>query len=285
LRDQTVLCFLGHHKCASTWVSDVVRDLAAAVGLACGVVHDASIGAAELAALVDRHRLAVRGWTNARSDGLAALRPYRGFHVVRDPRDVCVSAYYSHLASHPLTPDWPELARIRELLSGLDKDEGLLFEIGYLNGVFQAMASFSPCDPDVLEVKMEDLVDDPGAGFVEICRFLGLCGPKASVAGPVARLVRTLEGRARRALGLRRATGRLAPEEVRRIVRRHGFAEKTRGRPRGVEDLQSHYRSGVAGDWQRHFGPRHREEFERRYGELLVRLGYLAPDGERVTGA
>ena len=52
------------------------------------------------------------------------------------------------------------------------------------------------------------------------------------------------------------------------------FAAKTHGRAAGVEDITSHYRKGLPGDWVNHFTRSHAEAFDERFGDLLVRLGY-----------
>jgi restriction endonuclease Mrr len=52
------------------------------------------------------------------------------------------------------------------------------------------------------------------------------------------------------------------------------FETITKGRARGVENVMSHYRKGVAGDWINHFTRQHAEAFEASFGDLLTRLGY-----------
>ena len=58
------------------------------------------------------------------------------------------------------------------------------------------------------------------------------------------------------------------------MVHDNRFETKTAGRKEGEEDVTSHYRKGVAGDWRNHFTQAHVDEFKTRYGDLLVRLGY-----------
>ncbi|MEX1061039.1 MAG: hypothetical protein WED13_08455, partial [Methyloceanibacter sp.] len=57
--------------------------------------------------------------------------PFRAVHVIRDPRDVVVSAYFSHLHSHP-TSGWPELIDFRGKLTSLSTKEGLLAEFEFI---------------------------------------------------------------------------------------------------------------------------------------------------------
>jgi hypothetical protein len=51
------------------------------------------------------------------------------------------------------------------------------------------------------------------------------------------------------------------------------------GRAPGEEDVTSHYRKGVPGDWKLHFGPAHIDYFKQHYNDLLLKLGYeQSPD-------
>lgn len=59
------------------------------------------------------------------------LQNVKGFHVVRDHRDMVVSAYFSHRYSHSNNL-WSELVHYRGRLERLSKDDGLLFTMEYL---------------------------------------------------------------------------------------------------------------------------------------------------------
>jgi lipopolysaccharide transport system ATP-binding protein len=50
--------------------------------------------------------------------------------------------------------------------------------------------------------------------------------------------------------------------------------EARSGRRRGEEDVASHERKGVAGDWKNHFTDKVAKAFKDRFGELLVATGY-----------
>ena len=58
------------------------------------------------------------------------------------------------------------------------------------------------------------------------------------------------------------------------VVRANRFESWTGGRKRGQEDVKSHERKGIAGDWANHFSPRVAAAFRSRYGSLLVATGY-----------
>ena len=58
------------------------------------------------------------------------------------------------------------------------------------------------------------------------------------------------------------------------IIHRNRFESKAKGRKPGVENKNSHYRKGVAGDWRHHFNNEIKEKFKYLYGNLLIKLGY-----------
>ena len=63
-------------------------------------------------------------------------------------------------------------------------------------------------------------------------------------------------------------------ERFREVVRATRFERSTKGRRPGQEDIASHMRKGIAGDWRNHFTDRLKQAFKTRYGDLLVATGY-----------
>ncbi len=63
-------------------------------------------------------------------------------------------------------------------------------------------------------------------------------------------------------------------ERLREVVLANRFEALTLGRLPGQEDLNSHERKGVSGDWRNHFTPRVTEAFKDRYADLLIATGY-----------
>jgi hypothetical protein len=201
-----------------------------------------------------------------------ALGDFRGFHVIRDPRDIVVSSYFSHLHSHPTT-DWPELVEHRRRLQEVDKDKGMFVVIDFLEGVLDDIATWDYVDPRVLELKMEDVIRAPDEVLVQAFVFLGLVDEaRIGVNGGVAAALSSLKRWHSSAFPFR-----VLPLPVSVVVdtlKRNSFAAKANGRIAGKEDVSSHYRKGVPGDWVNHFGPDHKAYFKARYGDLLIRLGY-----------
>ena len=57
------------------------------------------------------------------------------------------------------------------------------------------------------------------------------------------------------------------------VIEQHSFATIA-GRQLGEENVQSHHRKGIAGDWRKHFSDRVKKEFKQRFGKILIKTGY-----------
>lgn len=211
---------------------------------------------------------------NATADVVDGLADVRGFHVIRDPRDLVVSAYYSHRNSHRVGPEWPELAAHRERLTRLGQADGLLAELDFSAPVLRDLASWPYGIDGICEVRMEDLFRSPEAELLRIAGHLGIVSDAQGrfvdrLAEPFARL---------RHSGLPiPGPRRIGAESVLAIAADLDFRKLTGRRP-GEADPAAHIRSGRAGEWQTHFDDRLRSEFGRRWGDLVRRLGYEDDD-------
>jgi hypothetical protein len=238
--------FFGHHKCASTWVHLMLQEVAAVLRRPYHLAHDvhglpgSTVASARRALGFD-----VLSYVNADWRRIGDI-DLRGVHLIRDPRDLVVSAYYSHLASHP-SGGWDELERIRALLRSTPLETGLLIEIEFLAEVMEELRSWPASVPKISTFRFEAVVAAPRRSFDEMLRHLGLRDD-------------------------------LPDQEFDRIVDQFAFESLTHGRQRGVEDRSHHYRRGVAGEWRRIFTPAVAWVFQRRHGDLLVQLGYEPDD-------
>jgi len=271
-RAAPLLAYFGHHKCASSWLTDITRDVAAAAGLRYAHFHNPRMFQGDLRTFVERNDVSFLAYVNANRTYLSALDGFRGFHVIRDPRDIVVSSYFSHLHSHPTT-DWPELVKHRRELQSIDKDHGLYVVIDFLSDVLADMSTWDYSDPRILELKMEDVVREPVKWLREALEFIGLVESRsAGIGGDLVSAVASLKRRRPWMVPFRIVP--LPASILEDSIRRNAYEVKANGRAQGVENVSSHYRKGVSGDWVNHLGPRHREYFKARHGELLVKLGY-----------
>jgi hypothetical protein len=279
-----------HHKTASTWGRILLNEVAAALGLSLRTFMSERHwdGYASAGDRVRAEGTQVIIVSDPRPELMATLPPVRGFHVIRDPRDILVSSYFSHRNSHPVSfagVEWPELVPHRERLLKLDEEEGILAELEFSGWMIDTMAAWDYDRPDMLEVRMEDLTADPVGIWAAVLRHLDLLAPPgAHQVAPMARVTWNLAVRRERpatvaALRRRLRLGRLP---LRRLpeaylpwaLDRFSFQRLAGGRQRGEEDQGSHYRRGVAGDWRNHLTPRHLAAFRERFGDLTQRLGY-----------
>ena len=278
--------FFGHHKCATGWTDTILMEICFHLGLTFEIAHRPvdwnSYGS--LAALVDTKDVDFIAYTNAKPEHIEKLPFAKAFHVVRDPRDVLVSAYFSHLHSHP-TENWPELTPHRNRLQSLSKEEGLFCEMDFSAEEFEDMYNWDYERDDVLELKMEELTADPPNQFLRIMDFLGMLDREHTRG--VGRAVKTATLNLNRLLykgrhvlptsqtALKLQTRHTIPEEkLVSIVQANSFSNLTGGREQGEENVKSHYRKGKPGDWKNHFTHEHRESFRERFGDVLIRLGY-----------
>lgn len=256
---QQVLVFCGHHKGGTVWASKIFASACRMLGLRGDYVASPKQFGFDLASHVQSNQLDFVCYANASPEYLRGLGSYRGFHIIRDPRDTVVSGYFSHRNSHP-TRNWPELVRHRERLQQVPLDEGLRLEIDFsaalpTDGVnlnpFQALSSWDYQDPHMLELRFEDVTANPRSHFRQVFRFLGLLAEDSEPGD-----------------------GRITVSQLDEIIEQNDFSRHAGGRQPGAEDANSHYRKGVAGDWKNYFDAETSEYFKQRYGELLVALNY-----------
>jgi hypothetical protein len=181
----------------------------------------------------------------------------RVIHIIRDGRDVAVSAMHHRWnqardvgGTVELSPD--ELARReayrRDPRALVEGEEGIFTE-GWLESRTarwaERIGSAAKDGPALLgsnyaEVRYEDLLVQPER---EMKRLFGHLG--ADTAEPV----------------------------VKRCVEAASFEKLSDGRERG-EEAASFFRKGIAGDWKNTFTRKDKEIFKAAAGDLLVQLGY-----------
>ncbi|WP_229071214.1 sulfotransferase domain-containing protein [Actinoplanes sp. DH11] len=185
-------------------------------------------------------------FSRKRFDDIPKPERYRAFFVMRDPRDMVVSSYFSTKDSHGPMGD---VLEVRKVLREKPKKEGLLFLIEDLakKGRFNALRSWvlAPEDEAVRLVRYEDLTGPDQ--LEEMDRLLRHCG--IAVPRP----------------------------ELETLLNRYSFSRMNDRKGAGTV---SHYRKGEAGDWRNHFDDDIQAAFDKAAGSKLVeRLGYPAYQG------
>ncbi|MCB0110356.1 MAG: sulfotransferase domain-containing protein [Caldilineaceae bacterium] len=231
----------------------------------------------DLQKFVAENKIDFLSYDNADYAYVSQLDHYQGFHVVRDPRDICVSAYFSHLHSHGTKRAY--WAEQRAALQSMSKTDGLLYEMKCRKQQFTEMYTWNYQQSNVLELRMEEVTQNPYKHLVQILSFLDLVDTSSSSVKKRFQYclysgLRRLEVRSNGYLALPAAPSRLPVERLLGIVWENDFAKKARKRNPGEENIRSHYRKGIAGDWKNHFEAVHLDYFHRHYSALLLKLAY-----------
>lgn len=285
------LVYFGHHKCASQYINGIFQAIGHLLGLPTyllGISHTLPLGyhtRPEVAVSIQQRRDAVLQaqhgvfcFGNADEEmrtRFAQQGEYRGFHVIRDPRDLLVSAYFSHLYSHPefpvVGPWYGEQRRRLQQTAGIEA--GLLCELEFCATYFDHLAQWNYHDPCVYETRYETLTTRPLTTFRQIFNFLGIPTPLIGIQEMSIYLASWSVRRA----GVQQQAyhyQRLPVALLWLVLYRRQFIKLAQGRVRGEENQQHHYRKGVIGDWRTYFTPRLVDLFKARYGTLLIQLGY-----------
>ena len=232
-RDTVPLILVGtHHKTGTAWMLQLFEGFCTALG-------ERLHGGPQ-----DRLPPGTRVFfqSHSRFDFATLGRPYRGLHLIRDPRDVLISgARYHARASEP----W--LHERRRRFWGLTYQEAIrrrreigdavLFEMDHAGAhTIREMLAWDRDRPEFFEAKYEDLVED--RDLVLFRRLLLFLGYDAAV-------LPTLEA----------------------IIRERSLFGGQVSDPAHVSD-------GRPRQWREVFDARLRRCFRARFGDALERLGY-----------
>lgn len=272
------VAFYGHHKCATTWLRGILAKVGELTARRMVNFDNPRQFDHDLAARLAKHPPGIVAYTNADIGQVRNLAPMPGVHLIRDPRDVVVSGYFSHKKSHP-TEGWPELLEHRRRLESLNEEDGLLAEIEFSGPTIDLMHRWDYGQASVLELRYEDVIRDPYLWLLRAGLHLALVHERDLLARDelralVNRLFATVRRLSRNRVRLQWTVPTVPAATYLEIAYRHRFERNSKGRRRGQEDTSSHYRKGVAGDWKAHFTPKVTARFEERFPDLLERLGY-----------
>lgn len=235
-RDRRLIVHCCHHKVATNWFENVFRGVGAHFALASRPLgQDGLVPGTEI--VVDRQS----------AIDLAKLPPFRGSHIIRDPRDIVVSGYFYHLrCTEPwaLAPDERFGGRsYQEHLRGLDAEAGIRaeMEVGTARETLSDILAWNYGRPFFLELRYEDFIADEDGHWQRLFLHYGF-----------------RPGAARKAA---------------LIARRYSLASE-----RYREWRKEHVRSGHPGEWRAHFTDVHRTVFRRLFGDILRQHGYERDD-------
>lgn len=242
-----LLVHSGYHKVGTVWFTRILETFGQKYGMTVERgSHQKSDPSAGTEIFLDKHSRVDRD----------TLPPFRGSHMVRDPRDMVISGYFYHVwttepwvheAGRMDAKDWtrPEWLgwTYHDILNSLDQEEGLAIEIERASGgIFHRMNSWDYEDERFIEMKYREVIADEDAAFAAMFQHYG-CNDEAVQTGV-------------------------------EIARQFSFKNVTKRNVGEKSGKKSHLRSGRPGEWQEHFTPALRTLFEERNAGLLVKLGY-----------
>lgn len=246
--------FLGHHKSGTRYIGKIMETFCQNVGMPYLPINNPKWFGFDLSARIPLVPTPFVNYMNADYEYIRAFPAYRAFHVIRDPRDLGISAYFSHRYSHS-TDWWPELVAHRARLETLSFECGLLEDLSFTDAlptdgfpitVFSAMDQWNYDDPDIMELKFEQLIAKPLETLISAFAHVGLLDSDKTNRLPI----------------------------LTEIVEDNRFEKLSGGRAIGEENERHHYRGGQPNEWRRRLGEVHKNWFRQNYPRLLIRTGY-----------
>ena len=165
-------------------------------------------------------------------------KDHRRFVVIRDLRDTLISHYFSLKFSHAMLDSW--MKKRRNILKDKSIKDGLLHMMNAIGFIASANIQQSWHSDTEVIVRYEDLIDDEYSAFAQIFRHCEL---------------------------------NVTKKRLYNAIKENSF-ERLAGRKRGEEELSSHHRKGIAGDWKNYFDEDLKEVFKQHFGKVLIETGY-----------
>ena len=243
--DRCLIVHCCYHKAGTHWMKGILKTICDHYNMSWDRIQHSTLFGDEkktiAAELLDRDVLID---AHSRID-VNDLPPWRGSHMIRDPRDMTISGYFYHLWSREkwLHVPKPQLDNKtwQELLNSLDQEQGLIREVERFAPSFQQMAEWDYQNPDMMELRYEELLVDDGPIYRRLFRHYGFHDEAVD-------------------LGVR-------------IARQSGFEARAK-RQVGTVQEKSVMRSGKPGQWRDYFTDDVKNRFKELAGNVLITLGY-----------
>jgi len=166
---------------------------------------------------------------------------FRAFFIMRDPRDLIISDYFSLKYSH--AEYHPYITEMRKKLNTLSEHDGIMERILNFTTYYETLRGWlkSKEDSRIKIFCFEDFFINDQAGTLN--QVLAHCQID------------------------------IPDNKTSRLLKKYSF-RKLAGRNQGDENSKSHYRKGISKDWCNYFSPEHKTAFKELTSELLIELGY-----------
>lgn len=167
----------------------------------------------------------------------------KAFFIVRDPRNLVTSWFYSVKYTHSTIG---KIGEYREELLKLNDEKGLIFAINQMQeiGIFSALDSWANAETDNTRVKIVKFEDIFGPNQLTHCQeLLSFC----DIQVPQETLVQLLE--------------------------KYSF-QRLKSKAKNRKNKYGHYRRGVSSEWKEMFSANVEAEFQTITKDLSHKLGY-----------
>ncbi len=280
--NRPIYAFYGHHKCATMSLNTLSGAVCRRIGKNFNSVYNEDQFNRNLAQYCQENNVDFLAYGNADFNFVRDLPYHKAFHIIRDPRDIVVSAYYSHRYSHP-TSAWPELEEHRKKLQKLSTHEGISEEIRFRQRSFEHMYNWDYQQENILEIRFEDLATNSYDTILRAFTHIGLVDASDyrffKRFGSLLREIRAAFSATTNILLPHFIPNpRIPSAELLTLDWRNRFEAKSQGRKQGAEDIANHYRKGKAGDWKTYMKSDHKALFKELYPQLVPKLGYAESD-------
>jgi hypothetical protein len=178
---------------------------------------------------------------------VSILPPFSGSHIIRDPRDIVVSAYFYHKWTREWHVHIPKVEfgglSYQQHLNAIPQEEGILAQMRNTRGSIRPMLQWDYNNPDFVEITYENIIEHEEQTFYDIFKHYGFSHTEATASVGIAK--------------------------------EFSFERKTK-RKIGMVEENSHLRSGRTNQWEDIFSDQHKEYFKTHFGDVLITLGYEA---------
>ena len=231
--------YLGHHKCASNWMRRFIHYICHEI-----YYNYQVYGGSSKRSISSRFRKNTFFlYVNSTMEDMKAVsNQAKGFHLIRDPRDVLVSDYFSRRKTHKVV-DTLHKIEMRKYLQEHSIEEGLLYMLDHCTFFKQIQGWKISERENILDIKYEDLILDEKKVFKKILNHMSIS---------------------------------ITDKKLDDIISKCTFKTLSGGREPGQEDTNSHYRKGISGDWKNYIkkGSHIYDAFYKRYEHIINNLGY-----------
>lgn len=174
-----------------------------------------------------------------------AISPYRGVHVMRDPRDTVVSSYHYHRWTRE---PWAHKAdqhgqTYQQRLNDMSVDDGVMLELDHFLLTYEeVLERWDMSDPNILEVKFDALLGpDRHAHYRAVFEHLGYDDRDVRLGS--------------------------------RLMRAFGADQRT-GRQAGTTREGNHIRNTQSGQWRTILSAEQRRQLESRLAPIIDKFDF-----------